>query len=95
MTGREDGFSVLGHIASGHLGFFHRRVVLRTETQYFYQYIPSILMAYFTLFTIFYSLGNAYILFITLSGLIYSYYYYVCFYSIYQTCLYGYYIQVS
>lgn len=58
MTGREDGLSVLGHIASGHLGLIHRRMVLRTKTQYFHQYIPSIFMAYFTLLTIFYTFGN-------------------------------------
>lgn len=58
MTVGEDGFSVLGHITSGHLGIVHRRMVLRTKTQYFYQHIPSILMAHFTLFTVFYTLGN-------------------------------------
>lgn len=58
MTGREDGLSVLGHIASGYLGIIHGRMVLRTKTQYFYQYIPSIFMAHFTLLTIFYTLGN-------------------------------------
>lgn len=58
MTGGEDGLSVLGHIASGHLGIIHRRMVLRTKTQHFHQHIPSIFMAYFTLFTIFYTLGK-------------------------------------
>lgn len=63
MTGGEYGFSVLGHIATGHLGIIHRRMVLRTKTQHFYQHIPSLFMAHFTLFTIFYTLGNLLIIF--------------------------------
>jgi len=66
MPGRENGFSILGHIASGHLGIVHRRMVLRTETQHFYQYIPSLFMAHITLFTIFYTLGNLPILFFSI-----------------------------
>lgn len=66
MPGGENGFSVLGHIASGNLGIVHWRMVLRTETQHFYQYIPSLFMAHFTLFTIFYTLGNLPILFFSI-----------------------------
>lgn len=61
MTRREDGFSVLGHITAGNLGIIHRRMVLRTKTQYFHQCISSISMAYTTMFTVFYTFGNSHI----------------------------------
>lgn len=62
MTSREDGFSVLGHITSGNLGIIHRRLVLRTKTQYFYQYFSSVFMDLIIFFTIFYTFGNLFII---------------------------------